>query len=109
MILLLNPLPLNSSNLRQSFGRMRKHGLKKNPLKYAFGVFVDYFLGFLVHKQGIEVDKSKAKAVLKASPPTNLKQLQPLMGKINFLLCVIPNLSTKKKVFAPVLKLKKEE
>ena len=67
------------------------------------------FSRFLVHKKGIEVDKNKTKVVLEVSPPTNLKQLQSLMGKINFLQRFIPNLSTKMKVFAPLLKLKKKE
>ena len=73
------------SNLKQVFDRIKKNGLKMNPLKFAFGVFAGNFLGFLVHMKGIEVDKNKAKEVLEASLPANLKQLQSLMGKINFL------------------------
>lgn len=46
-------------NLKQSFDRMRKYDLKMNSLKYAFGVTAGNFLGFLVHKKGIEVDKKK--------------------------------------------------
>lgn len=38
---------------RQSFERMRKHGLNMNPLKCAFSVLVRGFLGFVVHKKGI--------------------------------------------------------
>ena len=39
-------------HLRQSFERMRKHGLKMNPLKCAFFVQAGDFLGFVVHKKG---------------------------------------------------------
>ena len=46
------------SNLKQSFDR--KHGLKINPLKCAFGISASNFLAFLVHKKGIELDKHKA-------------------------------------------------
>ena len=46
-------------HLRKSFERIRHHQLKLNPLKCAFGVHVGNFLGFLVHKKGIEVDQSK--------------------------------------------------
>ena len=60
-------------NLKQAFDRMRKHKLKINPLKCAFGVTVGNFLGFLVQKKGIEVDKNKTKAILEASCPTNKK------------------------------------
>ena len=90
------------SNLKQAFNRIRKHGLKMNPLKCAFGVSAGNFLGFLMHKEEIEVEKNKAKAVLKASSPTNLKQLQSLIGKINFLRRFIPNLLAKTKSFAPL-------
>nr|KYP60924.1 Transposon Ty3-I Gag-Pol polyprotein [Cajanus cajan] len=36
-------------HLRLSFERMRKHGLKMNPLKCAFGVTTGEFLGFVIH------------------------------------------------------------
>ena len=42
--------------LRESFERMRHRQLKLNPLKCAFGVRAENFLGFLVHQRGIEVD-----------------------------------------------------
>lgn len=41
------------THLSQSFERMRKHGLKMNPLKCAFFVQARDFLGFVVHKKGI--------------------------------------------------------
>ena len=47
-----------------------------NSAKCAFGVSTGNFLGFLVHNQGIEVDKNKAKAMLEARPPRNKKELQ---------------------------------
>lgn len=43
-------------HLRQSFERMRQYGLKMNPLKCAFGVCAGDFLGFVVHKKGIEIN-----------------------------------------------------
>jgi len=39
-----------------SFERMRQYGLKMNPLKSAFGVYEGDFLGFVVHKKGIEIN-----------------------------------------------------
>jgi hypothetical protein len=62
----------------------RKHGLKMNPNKCAFGVSAGEFLGFLVHEGGIEVGKKSIKAIDEIVPPTNLKELQSLLGKINF-------------------------
>ena len=48
---------------------MRIYQLKLNPLKCAFGVQVGNFLRFLVHQRGIEIEKNKVRAVLKARLP----------------------------------------
>ena len=63
---------------------------------------------FFIHQKGIEVDKNKVKAILETSPPKNKKQLQSLLGKMNFLKGFISNLSRKTKMFSPLLKLKDE-
>lgn len=49
------------------------------------------------------------KVILNIEPSTNKKQLQCLLRKINFLRRFISNISGKKKVFSPLLHLKKEE
>ena len=67
------------------------------------------FLGFLIHKNGVKVDKNKVKSILEATPPLNKKQLQVFLGKVNYLRSLISNLSGRTKVFAPLIKLKKEE
>jgi hypothetical protein len=87
----------------------RKHGLKMNPNKCSFGVSVGEFLGFLVHEWGIEVGKKSMKAIDEVVPPTNLKELQSLLGKINFVRRFISNLSQKVLPFFPLLKLKKDQ
>ena len=93
-------------DLRQAFLRMHRHNLKMNPAKCAFGVSADNFLGFLVHHCGIEVDENKARAIIDAPPPTNKKQLQSLLNKINFLRRFIANSVGKMKAFSTLLKLK---
>ncbi|KAK2354765.1 hypothetical protein QL285_092243 [Trifolium repens] len=95
--------------LRQSFERMRKHRLKMNPLKCAFCVHAGDFLGFVVHKKGIEINQNKTKAILETKPPSTKKQLQSLLGKINFLRRFISNLSGKAQAFSPLLRLKKDD
>jgi len=52
------------NHLRQSFERMRQYGLKMNPLKCVFGVCAGDFLGFVVHKKGIEINQNKSKAIM---------------------------------------------
>jgi hypothetical protein len=80
-----------------------------NPNKCAFGVSAGEFLGFLVHEGGIEVGKKSMKAINEVVPPTNLKELQSLLGKINFVRRFISNLSQKVLPFSQLLKLKKDQ
>ena len=49
-------------NLRLTFERIRKYGLKMNPLKCAFSVSAGKFLGFIIHRHGIEIDPQKIEA-----------------------------------------------
>ncbi|KAM2987081.1 hypothetical protein FF2_007279 [Malus domestica] len=93
-------------DLRQAFLHMRQHNLKMNPAKCAFGVSAGNFLGFLVHHRGIEVDENKARAIINAPPSTTKKQLQSLLGKINFLRRFMANSMGKMKAFSTLLKLK---
>jgi hypothetical protein len=86
----------------------RKHGLKMYPNKCASRVSAGEFLGFLVHEGGIEVGKKSMKAIDEVVPPTYLKELQSLLGKINFMRRFISNLSQKVLPFSPLLKLKKD-
>ena len=62
------------NHLRKAFKKMRKHGLKMNPLNCALGVTVGNFFGFITHNKEIAINQNKAKAILEASPP-NKKQL----------------------------------
>src|SRR6266487_1869175 len=96
-------------HLKKSFERMRKCGLKMNPLKCAFCVRARDFLGFVVHKKGIEINQNKTKTIMETKSPTTKKQLQSLLGKINFLRRFISNLSGKSQPFSPLLRLKKDE
>jgi hypothetical protein len=43
--------------------RMRRYGLKINPLKCVFGVSAGKFLGFIIHKHGIEIDPKKIELI----------------------------------------------
>jgi len=95
--------------LRRSFERMRQYGLKMNPLKCAFGVCVGDFFGFVVHKKGIEINQNKTKAIMETKAPSTKKELQSLLGKINFLRRFISNLSGRARAFSPLLSLKKED
>ena len=51
------------ADLRISFERMRRFGLKMNPLKCAFGVLAGKFLGFIIPEEGIGIDPKKVEAI----------------------------------------------
>jgi hypothetical protein len=99
----------NLDDVRKTLECTRKHGLKMNPNKCAFGVSAGEFLGFLVNEGGIEVGEKSMKAIDEVVPPTNLKQLQSLLGKINFVRRFVSNLSQKVLPFSPLLRIKKDQ
>jgi len=74
-----------------------------------FGVCAGDFLGFVVHKKGIEINQNKTKAIMETKAPSTKKELQSLLGKINFLRRFISNLSGRAQAFSPLLRLKKED
>ena len=97
------------AHLRKVLECTRKHGLKMNPNKCAFGVSAGQFLGFMVHQRGIEISRRSIDAINKIVVPTNITELQSLIGKINFIRRFISNLSGKIHAFSPLLKLRADQ
>ena len=79
-----------------------------NPLKCAFGVSAGKFLGFIIHENGIEIDPKKVEAIRNLEEPTCKRDVQKLLGKINYLRRFISNLAGKIESFVPLLRLKNE-
>jgi len=97
------------ADLRKVLECTRKHGLKMNPNRCAFGVSAGQFLGFRVHQRGIEISRRSIDAINKIVAPTNKTELQSLIGKINFIRQFISNLSGKICAFSPLLKMKADQ
>jgi hypothetical protein len=79
-----------------------------NPLKCAFGVSANKFLGFIIHEHGIEIDPKQVESMKKVKAPTCKKELQSFLNKINYLRQFISNLSGRVKAFTPILRLKND-
>ena len=69
-------------HLGQMFEILRKYQMKLNPLKYAFRVGSEKFLGFMVNQQGIEANPEKIKAFLEMSSPKKPKEVMKLAGRV---------------------------
>jgi len=80
-----------------------------NPKKCAFGVSAGQFLGFLVPEWGIEIGLKSQEAVKTMKPPTTKKELQKLIGKINFVRRFISNLSGRIEPFMCLVKIKSDD
>ena len=63
------------ADLRLALERMRRYGLKMNPLKCAYGVSAGKFLSFIIHEKGIEIDPKRVEAMKCVEAPTCKKDL----------------------------------
>jgi hypothetical protein len=96
------------ADLRISLERMKKYGLRMNPMKCAFGVSAGWFLGFVVHQHGIQIDPKKVESIRRVVEPTCTRDMQKLLSKINYLRCFLSNLAGKVETFLPLVRLKHE-
>ena len=95
---------LHIDHLAEAFQILKKYNMKLNPAKCTFGVSTEKFLGFIVNNRGIEANPDKIKAVLDMSPPSNIKEVQRLTGRIAVLSCFVSKASDKCHPFFQVLK-----
>ena len=63
-------------------GCLHKHKMRLNPQKCASAVKVGKYLGFMLTRQGIEVNLDKCQVILEMKRPTSVKEVQRLMGRI---------------------------
>ena len=73
---------LHIAHLEKAFQILKEYNMKLNPAKCASGVSAEKFLGFIVNKRGIETNPDKIKVVLDMPPPSNIKEVQRLTGRI---------------------------
>jgi hypothetical protein len=107
----LDDLPAHSmrrfdhpTHLRAIFLRCRFYRICLNAHKCIFCVESDRLLGFIISRQGIQVDPLKVEAILNLPPPSTLHQLQSLQGKENFLRRFIQNYAEITRGFTRLLK-----
>ena len=89
--------------LKRVFERCRAFKLRMNPLKCAFGVSSGKFLGFLVHRKGIDVDPAKTTTIATMRPPIMVKELKSFLGKVLYIRRFIPRLASITSAFTKLL------
>jgi hypothetical protein len=97
------------TDLKLSWERMKKYGLRMNPLKCTFGVTSGWFLGFIVHEHGIQIDQRKIESIGKIGEPVCKNDIEKLLRKINYLRHFISNLAGRVESLLPLVRLKHEE
>ena len=95
---------LHITHLAEAFQILKSYNMKLNPAKCAFGVSAEKFLGFIVNNREIEANPYKIKAVLDMLPPSNIKDIQCLTGRIAALSRFVSRASDKCRSFFQVLK-----
>jgi hypothetical protein len=91
-------------DLRIIFQRCHQYNIRLNPLKCVFCVTAGRLLGFIISQSGITVDPLKFKAITKIPPPRNIRQLQSLQGKANFLRRFVPDYAIRAHGFLRLLR-----
>ena len=76
---------LHITHLIEAFQVLKSYNMKLNPTICAFGVSSGKFLGLTVNSRGIEANPDKIKVVLDMLPPSNIKDIQSLTGRITAL------------------------
>ncbi|XP_061348347.1 uncharacterized protein LOC133293760 [Gastrolobium bilobum] len=87
-----NQVNLPELDLEHTFQKLRKYRIRLNPVKYAFGVPVEKFLGFMLTHRGIEANPDKCKAVLDMKKGWN-PECQAVFEKVKKCLATLPVLS----------------
>ena len=95
---------LHVAHLAESFQVLKNYNMMLNPTKCAFGVSAKKFLCFIVNSRGIKANPDKIKVVLDMQPPSNIKEIQRLTGRIAALSRFVSRSSDKCWPFFQVLK-----
>ncbi|KAK8694476.1 hypothetical protein V6N13_072027 [Hibiscus sabdariffa] len=73
------------TNIEKLFQRFREFHLKLNPTNCTFGVTSGKLLGFIVSRNGIEIDPNKVRAIQELPPPRTQKEVKGFLGRLNYI------------------------
>jgi len=91
-------------DLEEVFTKIRKYNLRLNLDKCVFGVRGGKFLGFMLTNRGIKANPDTYEAIMKMRSPTNLKEIQKLVGRLKALARFLPILAERSKSIVKLLR-----
>lgn len=80
-------------NLNLAFKKAREIGVKFNENKFQYKMKSVKYIGHIFSELGIAPDPDRVKAILNLENPSNKKELQSILGMINYVRSFIPNLA----------------
>ena len=104
-IIIKSPNPKqHSTDLAEVFKALRTYNIRLNPEKCTFGVDGGKFLGFMLTQRGIEANPEKCQAIIDMRSPTNVKEVQRLVGRLTAISRFLPKLADQTKPMIKLLK-----
>ena len=91
-------------HLQETFELLQRHNMKLNPLKCAFDVSLDKFVGFMVTQREIEANLIQLMAIMGSQTPASRKGVQQLTGRLAALRRFISRFTYLLKLFFAILK-----
>lgn len=104
MLLKILKIEDNVKHLNKAFQILRRHWMRLNSLKCAFGVALGNFLGYVVNQRGIEANTEKINALIEMRSPQKPKEVQSLTWLVGALGCFISKAMDKCLPFFKILK-----
>jgi len=80
-------------DLSAVFSALQQYNLRLNPEKCVFSVDSGKFLDFMLTQREIEANPKKCKVIIKMRNPTNVKQVQRLVGRLIAMFIFLPKLA----------------
>jgi len=83
----------HAQDLSAVFSALRQYNLRLNPDKCVFGVDRGKFLRFMLTQRGIEANPKKCETIIEMRSPTNIKEVQRLIGRLIAISRSLPKLA----------------
>ena len=94
----------HAQDLSAVFSALRQYNLHLNPDKCVFGVDRGKFLRFMLTQRGIEPNPEKCKVIIEMRSPTNIKEVQRLIGCLTAISRFLPKLAEQTQPIIQLLK-----